>query len=240
MTPAPTKKPTRDEVQKEAFISAVRLGYPQLLSAVLDSDDFPPNHVQLNVIDGNQTALMWAARKGWLSIARLLNEKGLACVNVASPSGLTALMIACWKGHDEMVAFLLGKGANPGKACHKGKTALIYASEHGHTRCVQRLLEAGLEKVRINDADKSGNTALAYACLEGHAEVAWLLVLKGRAKSLLTAQQTAEVRARGNLECLEVIKVSRCDSTASALELRVCQADFDSDFHRRWVHNWRH
>jgi ankyrin repeat protein len=204
-----TDAPTRGEFKEEAFVSAVLQGYPQLLSAVLESDGFPSGRVDAEVADVMQTPLMWAARKGWLSIARLLVEKGRADVNVPSISGLTALMIACSRGHAEVVAFLLQRGTNPGMLCSKGKTALMYAAEHGHTRCVHRLLEGRLEKMRIHDADKSGKTAFAYACLEGHTEVAWLLVLKGGANySLLTDEQAAEVRARGNVDCLEVTKVS--------------------------------
>jgi ankyrin repeat protein len=160
------------------------------------------------VADVMQTPLMWAARKGWLSIARLLVEKGRACLDTVSRSGLTALMVACSRGHDEMVALLLDKGADPGMLCSKGKTALIYAAEHGHTSCVQRLLEAGVLRVRINDADKSGKTAFAYACLEGHAEVALVLVWKVGANYSLMDEQAAEVWARGNVDCLEITKVS--------------------------------
>jgi ankyrin repeat protein len=207
-----TEAPTRGECKEEAFVSAVLLGYPQLLSAVLESDGFPSGRVDAEVADVMQTPLIWAARKGWLSIARLLVEKGRADVHVPSISGLTALMVACSRGHAEVVTFLLEKGADPGMLCSKGKTALMYAAEHGHMRCVHRLLEAGVE-VEVDCADKSGKTAFAYACLEGHAEVAWLLVRKGGAYYSLTDEQAAEVRTRGNVDCLEVTKVSGSHNT---------------------------
>jgi uncharacterized protein len=68
------------------------------------------------------TALMVAAFKGNLELAKLLIEKG-AKVNAKSDSGMTALIGAAAGGHKELVQLLLAKGADPDAKEEHGLTA---------------------------------------------------------------------------------------------------------------------
>lgn len=53
--------------------------------------------------------------------------------------GITPSMFAASLGRKEMVELFLTKGCNPHKKCSKGKTALDYAEENGHSDCAETI-----------------------------------------------------------------------------------------------------
>jgi ankyrin repeat protein len=71
---------------------------------------------------GGDTALMFAARVGDLTSAKLLIGAG-ANVNDADAWGVSALVLAAHSGYTDLVAFLLDRGADP-NAAKAGFTAL--------------------------------------------------------------------------------------------------------------------
>jgi ankyrin repeat protein len=193
--------------EKEALLDAVIDGNEGRLAAVLHQAVLLSDYINENIVDGKQTALMVAARHGRLSNVRLLVEKGGADLNAVSPSGLTALMVGCWKGHFEVVDFLLKRGADPQKTCLQGLHALIYASKYGHLRCVERLLLLGGKNVCIDKQDSARMSAYAHACLEDHPEVARALVLMGAADYSVDPHILERILARGNRECVAISEV---------------------------------
>ena len=52
-------------------------------------------------------------------------------------------MISAYKGHTDVVEFLLSHGADPDEQAHCGATALHYAAECGHTDICAALLDYG-------------------------------------------------------------------------------------------------
>jgi ankyrin repeat protein len=150
------------------------------------------------------TALMMSAYKGHMEVVKLLLEKG-ADVNAmrispftlirtrkleegldtdsAAMQGRTALMIAAWEGHTEIVKLLFEKGADIKVKDNFGRTALMMAAS-GHTNVVKFLLE---KSANVNDKDNIGGTALMIAAQNGHTEIVNLLIEKG-----------AELNARSN------------------------------------------
>ena len=68
-------------------------------------------------------ALLKAARSGkTLRMAQLLNEG--AGVNCAGPDGNTPLLCAAWAGHEDVVRFLIERGAELNSRAHDDATAL--------------------------------------------------------------------------------------------------------------------
>ena len=98
-------------------------------------------------------------------------------VNRADPDGRTALMMAAFEGHADVVALLLEYGAEVDRADGAGRTALMYASSGPFPETVELLLENGA------DVDHAGSveawTALMLAAAEGHQPVVEVLLRRG-------------------------------------------------------------
>jgi ankyrin repeat protein len=92
---------------------------------------------------GGDTALMFAARVGDLTSAKLLVTAG-ADVNDADAWGVSTLVLALHSGYREFGEFLLGKGADPNAAA-AGFTALDEAIMRRDEEMVAALLDHGAD-----------------------------------------------------------------------------------------------
>jgi ankyrin repeat protein len=142
-----------------------------------------------------ETALMTCARTGNVDAARVLIEAGASIDAVEGWHGETALMWAAAESHPEMMAALIEAGADvnarstvvtwerqrtqeprekwlpPG-----GQTPLHFAAREGCVECVEVLLQ---HHVDINAIDPQGISALLSALINGHYDVAAVLIDKG-------------------------------------------------------------
>ena len=93
-----------------------------------------------------------------------------ADVNENSPvlAGATALIIACGKGHLDVVTLLLAANADVDNSTAGGATPLNIASETNHPEIVTALLAAN---ANVNMADDEGVTPLYMASQQGHTEI---------------------------------------------------------------------
>jgi ankyrin repeat protein len=128
------------------------------------------------------TALMYAARNGYLDIVKLLLEKG-ADLNAVSKYGSTVLKYAAWYGHLEVARFLVENGADVDQADELGQTTLMCAANNGYLDIVKLLVE---KKANLNAVNTHGQTALIYAAStlmcapnNGRLEIVKLLVNSG-------------------------------------------------------------
>jgi ankyrin repeat protein len=92
---------------------------------------------------GSDTALMFAARAGDLTSAKLLVAAG-AMVNDADAWGVSATVLAAHSGHGELVEFLLENGADPNSAA-AGFSALHAAVMRRDEKMVAALLARGAD-----------------------------------------------------------------------------------------------
>jgi len=72
-------------------------------------------HAGANVEDHNEnghTPLMEAASAGYVNVAKVLLENGAGINTHSNEFKESALTLACYKGHLEMVRFLLAAGAD--------------------------------------------------------------------------------------------------------------------------------
>jgi ankyrin repeat protein len=97
-------------------------------------------------------------------------------INPLTNNGESALIMASWKGHKEIVEFLLINGANVNHSNNFGGTALIYASRWGHIQIVEILLEYG---ANINQINNEGESALMHATWMNHIDITKLLIYNG-------------------------------------------------------------
>ena len=103
---------------------------------------FNPTGV-VDVVQGGNTALLFAARQGALDSARYLVAGG-ADVNDTAPLGTSALVVAVHSGHTALATFLLENGADP-NAAEAGYNALHAATLRGDEVVARALLAQGAD-----------------------------------------------------------------------------------------------
>ena len=104
----------------------------------------------------DESALMYAALKGHLALAKLLISKD-ADVN---KTGWTPLHYAATNGHVDVIQLLLDNHAFVDAASPNGSTPLMLAAQYGTPQAVKLLLDEGAEPHQKNE---QGLTALDFA-----------------------------------------------------------------------------
>ena len=115
-----------------------------------DGDRDPPRP------EGGFTSLLHAVLAGDADTVRVLVAAG-ANVDEVGPDGVTALMLALTKSHEETALFLLEQGADPNPA-DAGYTALHLASATGQLHLAETLLVRGADpNVRLDRPQRLTN-----------------------------------------------------------------------------------
>ena len=113
--------------------------------------------------------LSLACRQGKLDIVQLLLQSG-AHVNHRNKAGNTPLLEACSQGHVSVANYLLEHGSKIDAPTETTlDSALTWACTLGNSSIVDTLLK---KKADVEHRTKDGCTALMFACLAGHKEVA--------------------------------------------------------------------
>ncbi|KAK4336959.1 hypothetical protein RND71_043409 [Anisodus tanguticus] len=100
------------------------------------------NNADLEIkAEGGRTALMKAARAGRLNSVKVLVEHGAIINKATTNRDHTALSLACFVGHKDVVSFLLSKYAKLKYRLKDNSTILIEATKGGHTQIAKKLLE---------------------------------------------------------------------------------------------------
>jgi ankyrin repeat protein len=130
-----------------------------------------------------------AAYEGQIEMVRTAIEEGGADVNGADPvQSLTALHMAAYNGHSEVVALLLSHDATVDCRDHEGKTPLIHACTGPFVKTVEILLDAGAD---INAQESTeGFTPLMMGAGLGQVEVVKLLLERKADKTILDKDET--------------------------------------------------
>ena len=133
------------------------------------------NNADPNLQDrGGETALHWAAAKGYLEIVKKLLESENIGINITDREGRNALhsIFDDEEAHDlfdlehveTIMKLLIEKGININETDNSGKTALHLAAEQNHGNAVGILLRAGAdENIKTYDYHPAGQTAYELA-----------------------------------------------------------------------------
>lgn len=157
--------------------------------------------------ENGHTPLMEAASGGHVNVAKMLLERG-ACINSHSNEFKeSALTLACYKGHLEMVKFLLDAGADQEHKTDEMHTALMEASMDGHVEVAKLLLDHGAQ---VNMPADSFESPLTLAACGGHVELADLLIKRGAFLE--------EVNDEGYTPLMEASREGHLDMVALLLE----------------------
>lgn len=98
-------------------------------------------------------------------------------VDVRTPQGYTALILAAYHGHKDTVQKLIQLGANPCARDNRGSTALMGATFKGELSIAKLLLDQSCSKV--DDRNRDGQTAAMYAALAGNRQLVDMLRQRG-------------------------------------------------------------
>ena len=96
-------------------------------------------------------------------------------INATGIRGWTALMLASYNGHMDVVVALCDRGADV-NASHDGATVLTLATLGGYVDIVKVLCDRG---AAVNAVDNGGFTALMYASKKGRADIVTVLCDQG-------------------------------------------------------------
>ncbi len=121
-------------------------------------------------------ALLSAAERGRCKTVVELLDSGTNVDTRRKGEGSTPLIVACAKGHTEVVKALLAKGADVNARNVNGWTALMAASANDHLEEVALLLDRGAE---VNSRHAYGHTALKLARQKNHTKIVNLLLRRG-------------------------------------------------------------
>lgn len=126
--------------------------------------------------ENGHTPLMEAASAGHVGVASTLLEKGAGINTHSNEFKESALTLACYKGHLDMVKFLLEAGADHEHKTDEMHTALMEACMDGHVDVARLLLNSGAQ---VNMPIDSFESPLTLAACGGHVELANLLIERG-------------------------------------------------------------
>lgn len=134
-------------------------------------------------IERGMTPLLYAARRGSLTMVRALEQRG-ANVMARSADGRTALMHAIESSDDDRVdlcRYLICQGVPINVADNQGKTTLMYAACQENSHISLKVLEMLLKNKANSEArDKSNKTAWSYAMELGSSKLVARLEDAGR------------------------------------------------------------
>ena len=144
----------------------------------------------------------WAIENGHIPLARLLVSKAAVkedYANTELQTGVLPLHMACARGNEAVVLYLLEIGADVNAAARGAfaRTALQAAAGGGHLEVVERLLAT---KAYVNTAAgyNNGQTALQAAAGGGHLEVVERLLAAKADVNAATASSNAATAGYNN------------------------------------------
>ncbi|XP_048247501.1 inversin-A-like [Haliotis rufescens] len=129
--------------------------------------------VSLVDVHGNNF-LHWACCGGDVEMVKFILSQKMADINSRGVSNMTPVMWAAYRGHSEVVEFLMCEGADVSLVDVNGNNILHWACEGGDAQIVKFVLS--LDKMDIDARNEKGQTAADFARLWGHHKVVDVLV----------------------------------------------------------------
>jgi hypothetical protein len=134
-----------------ALVTAARAGNAATVDVLLAAKADPERRNRWG-----DTAMMMAALHGHAGIAKALRTRNAA----VDGKGWTPLIYAATGGHDDMVRWLLGEGANINAPAPNGTTALMMAVRENRYSTSLLLISRGAD---VNRRNENGASALDWA-----------------------------------------------------------------------------
>mmetsp|Transcript_9053 Transcript_9053/g.13569 ORF Transcript_9053/g.13569 Transcript_9053/m.13569 type:complete len:818 (-) Transcript_9053:292-2745(-) len=122
--------------------------------------------------ENKQTAIHYAAMKGYIQIIKKLNARGVD-LEALDDKGYTPVICAAQFGHTALLDYFKRKGASIFKIDLEGHTILHWTAYNSHPLTTDWILNEGVD---IQVKDKKGRTALHWAAKQGNKDILKILV----------------------------------------------------------------
>jgi ankyrin repeat protein len=126
------------------------------------------------------TDVFEVARKGTVSQAEAIVKANPKAFNVINENGFSPLILACYRGNNEVAKFIISQGADINAKSDMG-SALMACIVKGNNEIAQFLIA---NKVDLNLVDNQGTTALMYAVQFKNTAIIKLLLANNANKDL--------------------------------------------------------
>lgn len=127
------------------------------------------------VLAQTNTTIFDIARKGTLKEVQDLCKSNKSAINSIDDNGYSPLILACYRGNNEVASWLIKNGADINFKSGLG-TPLMAAIVKGNNEMAKLLIE---QKANIDISDSNGTTALIYATNFKNYEIVSLLIKTG-------------------------------------------------------------
>jgi ankyrin repeat protein len=152
-----------------------------------------------------KTNVFDVARKGTVAQAKALLKSDPKIFDATSAEGFSPLILACYRGNNEVAKFMIESGCNLNGISNMG-TPLMAAIVKGNNEIAQLLIE---KKANLNLADSNGITALIYSA-QFQNKIILALLIQNKADKLHKDKEgkTAFEYAAfgGNEEIINILK----------------------------------
>ncbi|KAL3818338.1 hypothetical protein ACJIZ3_004243 [Penstemon smallii] len=182
-----------------------------------------PSKVQNNSCDEE---LHGAARSGELKAVEAICSTNPLAVNSRDRHSRTALHLAAWSGHAEVVNYLCKNKADVGAAAMDDMGSIHFAAQKGHLEVIKILLASG---VSLKSCNRKGMTALHYAAQGSNLELVKYLVKKGANIHTKNKAGKTSVDLASNEEIRQFLVEYKPDSVKTVLNDKVEQESSNTE-----------
>ncbi|XP_067652983.1 uncharacterized protein [Haliotis asinina] len=127
--------------------------------------------------------LHFACRDGDLETVKLIVSMNVVDINSRGWNSMTPVMRAAWRGHRDVVKFLVGRGADVSLVDGYGNNVLHFVCRDGDLETVKLIMSMNV--VDINSRGWNSMTPVMWAAGKGHRDVVKFLVDRGADVSLV-------------------------------------------------------
>lgn len=169
------------------------------------------NNAEITANMSDITPLHQAAKAGYIEVVKQIIEKGGNVNQKSKITGETPFLNALESNNDELIDYLIIKGAEIVDKNKSNVTSLMLAAKSNKLSLLQDLLSKGLD---VNEKSKKGETALHFAAKEGHKEIMEFLISKGANLSAITIDSSSVLGnavLSKNIEAVKLILSNQVD-----------------------------
>lgn len=161
--------------------------------------------VSINTVFAQNSSCFDVARKGNLSEMKMLYANDLNVVNAIDQNGSSMLILACYRGNQEVAKFLIDNQADLNYVSKNG-TALMASVVKGELQLVDELLKKGTNP---DLTDENGMTALMFAVQFKNVAII---------EKLLSAKANKELKSKQNKTAFEYAVFSNNEEIINLLK----------------------